>query len=255
MLDPSVYDGVRIERPEDIRPAARVFCEAVRALAGLNVAACHDISSREPMRDHTGEMLASGVFGNDHTDRWWLDTRLALTSPLAAGCRFTAEPFWCNANGIHARRSNPLLARIDLSDFARRAHARAAIVVPVHMAFGQVGAVSLFPSSDASDDLATIFADRADELAAYARRFVIDYVETAQSRVVGRLDAALRKREVECLRWAALGKTNEEIAIILGLSRATIRFHIRNASERLDAVNRDQTIFKAAQLGYLSSRG
>jgi len=204
------------------------------------------------MRDHAGEMLASGVFASGQTDRWWLDRQLALTSPLAAGCRFTAEPFWCNAREIHARRPNPLLEAIDLSDFNRRAHTPAAIVVPVHMAFGQVGAVSLLPDVGLGDDLSEVFDTWVDELAIYVRRFVIGYVETVQQRSVGMLDPALRKREVECLRWAALGKTNEEIAMIIGLSRATVRFHFRKASERLSAVNRDQTIFKAAQLGYLS---
>ena len=62
---------------------------------------------------------------------------------------------------------------------------------------------------------------------------------------------SLTKREVECLRWAAAGKMNEEIGIILGLQRTTVRFHIRSASVKLDAVNRDQTMFKAAQLGFL----
>ncbi|MDD1451359.1 helix-turn-helix transcriptional regulator [Sphingomonas sp. H160509] len=62
---------------------------------------------------------------------------------------------------------------------------------------------------------------------------------------------ALTKREVECLRWAGAGKTNDDIAIILGLKRTTIRFHIRSAAQKLDAVNRDQALFKAAQLGFL----
>ena len=39
--------------------------------------------------------------------------------------------------------------------------------------------------------------------------------------------------------------------MILGRSHATVRFHIQNAGEKLDAVNRSQTVFKAAQLGYI----
>jgi DNA-binding CsgD family transcriptional regulator len=68
-----------------------------------------------------------------------------------------------------------------------------------------------------------------------------------------RLPAASRlsKREVECLRWAAIGKTDFEISAIIERSRATVRFHIHNASIKLDAVNRSQTVFKAAQLGYI----
>ncbi|PNB42319.1 helix-turn-helix transcriptional regulator, partial [Pseudomonas sp. FW305-130] len=62
----------------------------------------------------------------------------------------------------------------------------------------------------------------------------------------------LSKREVECLRWAAIGKTDFEISMIIGRSRATVRFHIHNASTKLSAVNRSQTVFKAAQLGYIT---
>ena len=55
------------------------------------------------------------------------------------------------------------------------------------------------------------------------------------------------------MRWAAAGKTNDEIAMIVDLKRTTIRFHIRSAAQKLDAVNRDQALFKAAQLGFLGT--
>jgi DNA-binding CsgD family transcriptional regulator len=58
---------------------------------------------------------------------------------------------------------------------------------------------------------------------------------------------------VECLRWAAMGKTDIEISMIIKRSRATVRFHIHNASMKLDAVNRSQAVFKATQLGYISN--
>ena len=64
-------------------------------------------------------------------------------------------------------------------------------------------------------------------------------------------DVRLSKRENECLRWAAVGKTDSEIALILSRSCATIRFHIHNAALKLNAVNRSQAVFKAGQLGYL----
>lgn len=42
--------------------------------------------------------------------------------------------------------------------------------------------------------------------------------------------------------------------MILERSRATVRFHIRNATQKLDAVNKSQAVFKATQLGYLSAK-
>jgi DNA-binding CsgD family transcriptional regulator len=49
-----------------------------------------------------------------------------------------------------------------------------------------------------------------------------------------------------------LGKTDHEISLILERSRATVRFHIHNATTKLDAVNKSQAVFKATQLGYIS---
>lgn len=86
-----------------------------------------------------------------------------------------------------------------------------------------------------------------------ARIFVSSYVKITERRTAQVANVTLTKREVKCLRWAAAGKTNDEIAMILGLKRTTIRFHIRTAAQKLDAVNRDQTLFKAAQLGFLAT--
>ena len=108
----------------------------------------------------------------------------------------------------------------------------------------------LSPEPEAND-LSDAYACAADALAVLARAFVQSYVKVTARARAGLGSISLTKREVECLRWAAAGKTNEEIGIILGLQRTTVRFHIRSASVKLDAVNRDQTMFKAAQLGFL----
>lgn len=59
----------------------------------------------------------------------------------------------------------------------------------------------------------------------------------------------LSRREEECLRLAAQGKTSEDIAIILGLSCETVRSHVKRAILRLDATNRAHAVAKAIQLG------
>jgi DNA-binding CsgD family transcriptional regulator len=81
----------------------------------------------------------------------------------------------------------------------------------------------------------------------------MSYAVATQRRNALTTGIMLSKREVECLRWAAAGKTNDEIATILGLKRTTIRFHTGRAAAKLDAVNRDQALYRAAQLGFLST--
>jgi DNA-binding CsgD family transcriptional regulator len=246
--------AVRIDRPDGIRPAAEALRDAAAELAGLRVAVTHSIAASEPMKDSSSAVLASEVFGFSGDDaHWWRFPQLALTSPLPMACRFESEPFWCNAQGIRTRSANLLLAGLDLSNFRERALTSAAIVAPIHLPFGQIAAASFLSPDPAIEDLSEAFDAHGEALALLARVFVASYVKVTERRPASIATVTLSKREVECLRWAAAGKTNEEIAIILGLKRTTIRFHIRLAAQKLDAVNRDQALFKAAQLGFLAT--
>ena len=58
----------------------------------------------------------------------------------------------------------------------------------------------------------------------------------------------LSSREVECLRWAAAGKSSDEIAIILGISVYTVSSYFKSATRKLQAVNRMQAIAIALRL-------
>ena len=65
------------------------------------------------------------------------------------------------------------------------------------------------------------------------------------------IDKALNEREVETLTWAAKGKTSAEIAIILGLAKRTVDFHIDNAREKLGVATRIEAAIKAAKGGLI----
>lgn len=55
----------------------------------------------------------------------------------------------------------------------------------------------------------------------------------------------LSPREKDCLHWVAMGKTTEEIGMIMGLSQHTVNFHLRNACKKLNASNRYAAIANA----------
>ncbi|RYG64598.1 LuxR family transcriptional regulator [bacterium] len=63
--------------------------------------------------------------------------------------------------------------------------------------------------------------------------------------------AALAPREIDCLRWSAAGKTSGEIAAILGVSENTVNSYLAAAAQKLNAVNRVQTVAQAIRLGLL----
>jgi len=247
-------NAVRITDINDVRRAAEALAAIALSMGEMRVAPAHDIADRRTPVDAEGAILARDVFGWDMNDErvWWKNSRIALDSPLTTACRFESEPFWANADGFRARQPNPYLDAIDLANFEQRAMTRAAIVVPVHLPFGQIGAVSFNPIDRGKTDLTEEFERYGDAFGIYGRTFIASYVHATGS--IQRLPpgSRLSKREVECLRWAAIGKTDLEISMIMHRSRATVRFHIHNASIKLDAVNRSQTVFKAAQLGYIS---
>jgi DNA-binding CsgD family transcriptional regulator len=250
-ITPTMIDSVRIATADDVTRAALAL-RALADAAGMRVAPAHNIALKQPMLDEAGEPLATSVFGwSDCKVAWWKSPRLALDSPIPAACRYEAEPFWVNAEGFRTHQPNHFLTAIDLSNFAQRALTQAAIVAPVHLPFGQIGAVSFNPIDEEVTDLAQPFAEWSDLFGLAARTFVGSYVRVACRAQRLPAGSRLSKREVECLKWAAIGKTDQEISMIMARSRATVRFHIHNASIKLDAVNRSQTVFKAAQLGYI----
>lgn len=64
---------------------------------------------------------------------------------------------------------------------------------------------------------------------------------------------ALSEREIDCMRWAAAGKTSWETAIILGISERTVNFHLRNACCKLQAPNRRAAVAVALYKGILTA--
>ena len=55
----------------------------------------------------------------------------------------------------------------------------------------------------------------------------------------------LTNRERECLTWVGLGKTDWEIGKILSISKRTVRYHIENAVNKLEASSRLQAVIMA----------
>ena len=247
-------DSVTITSPAEIRPAAEAIHEIAQSYK-FRIAASADISSKAHMVDADGEILNKEVFGwVAEGERWWEDTRLALSSPLPRACRYESEPMWCNAEGFHGHWKNEYLDEIDLKDYYNQTTgAHCGILIPVHLPFGQIAAVSFSPIDYSITDLSEPYRLYSDFLGIVTARFITGYVLAMREKHRMPANCILSKREAECLHWAAIGKTDKEISMILSLSHATIRYHVNRAGTKLNSVNRGQTIFKAGQLGYLGA--
>ena len=64
---------------------------------------------------------------------------------------------------------------------------------------------------------------------------------------------SLTRREIECLRWVAVGRSDPQIGMILGLSPNTVHAHVEAAKTKLDANSRAQLVLRAVMAGILRS--
>lgn len=160
--------------------------------------------------------------------------------PVICHLQHARLPFtWDEAYAQCPEADNVKLIRGEASEFELlRGH-----VVPVPTLDGSVAAIS--------------FGGCEPECSKEAK----DALTFAASYAVGRLlhaprvslDAEVRMtpREVDCLIWAAEGKSDWDIAIILGISRSTVLKHIRSARDKLDAVNRTHAVVKAMRRRFI----
>lgn len=72
-----------------------------------------------------------------------------------------------------------------------------------------------------------------------------DHKKEVQSLVV------LTPREIDCLKWAARGKTDGEIAEILSIARWTVVTYLQNAKIKLGCSNRTSAVAVAMSLGII----
>ncbi|MFZ0663841.1 MAG: response regulator transcription factor [Acidobacteriaceae bacterium] len=79
------------------------------------------------------------------------------------------------------------------------------------------------------------------------RRFLPPPVKQALASRTPNSDLSSRERQV--LRLLAVGKTNKEIAVELGITEATVKCHVSVILLRLDASDRTQAVVLALQRG------
>ena len=226
--------------------------QAAGDAAGLPfIAAQADLGDPEPMSDEAGRPYAETAFRwIDPAHAYWRDRKLALQVPFLTAARLVAEPFFYSAGRLGTWRNSSLLDGVDCRVVAKTFTGEA-IVAPVHLPRGIVGAVVWCAREVVG--VADAFAAHAEHMQAVALRLVATHNEARGRPRNATIPQKLTRREVQCLRWAAAGKTDSEIGIILDLSHSTVRFHLRNAAAKLGATGRAQSIQLAAGLGFVGA--
>ena len=173
---------------------------------------------------------------------WFDENRLGIIDPVHRASQRTSAGFhWRDISGDSS------LAQHDRLVFARaRRHGIGeGLTIPAHVPGDAHGSCSFAWARGRTPGPGALFF--AQSIANFA-------FETAR-RLHGPGDIArprLTERQRECLLWAARGKTDWEIAHIMGLRHFTVVEHIRNARLRYNAATRGVLIVRALFDGTLS---
>lgn len=67
--------------------------------------------------------------------------------------------------------------------------------------------------------------------------------------LLAQAEPKLSQRELECLKWAAVGKSSWEIGEILSIAETTATFHMKNVVRKMKVANRTHAIALGVALG------
>jgi DNA-binding CsgD family transcriptional regulator len=184
----------------------------------------------------------------------WERNRLNLISPIANVCRYSTKPFVWRSGGIIAMTPLAGDTRQKHWHLTPERHIAGGITLPVHLPLGRVGSMTWVAREEERP-----FEDILQEYSTPLRLATLLFMDIAyeqrpdsgEAPGAAAADMGLSEREVECLSWVALGKTDAEIATIIERSVPTVRFHLENAMKKLNVHNRTQAAALAAQTGIL----
>lgn len=176
---------------------------------------------------------------------YYVRQRYEAIDPVIECARRSNEPFrWGRSFGcdMHTRSQRRLL------DEAAEFGICSGFTIPIHDRRGGVAALTFAASEDR---VALLRMDdryhRAFQLIATCFHI---HVRRTHSDVLLVDGVQLTRRELECLQWAAKGKSAWEIGSILGIKRRTVAFHLDNTRQKLGV----RTIAQAVVLLASSNR-
>lgn len=224
-----------IRSEEDIR---RVIAQVADAygfrgflMFGVPDTECNSLSANALMTNYPSAFLQ----GYDSAG-------LISGSPVIQRLRRSTIPFTYDAHQLARRRADGK-GEAAVCVF-EQANMPRGLYLPVHDAGGHRAAIAF------GGDRPVVSGDELQELNLWAGVLYSKYLEVRDRDRRGA--ASLSRREVECLRWAAAGKTTSEMAKILALSEYTVNHYLNRATRKLDSVNRVQTVAKAVRAGLIN---
>jgi DNA-binding CsgD family transcriptional regulator len=230
---------------------AREIAERGRRIGLPLIATCADISSARPVTLSSGVPVSALFEFAREAPNYWRQGDLALQNAIVTIVRWTAEPFYYDNGSIGGWRELRIEPELELLQ-PHRTSICASIAAPIHLPGNVVGAV-VWGTDQPGLDVRAVFDRHAADLYILALRFISACNSSSRGQPSIR-SVRLTRREIQCVKLAAAGKTDEEIGTILDLAVPTVRFHLKKAGDKLGESGRLRTVQHAAALGFVSMR-
>ncbi|MTH96914.1 LuxR family transcriptional regulator [Roseibium sp. RKSG952] len=194
-----------------------------------------------------GSLKAPYVLANSWSREWtekYLREAFILDDPLVAKAGRVSIPFF-----YRDALDNPAISDRGrkIVEEARKYFPVDGAFVPFYGPYGLEGCMSLGGDTAHISD-GDLKALHVAGLYAY-RHFLVLLQNGIDRSEAGNV---LTKRETECLKWSAAGKTSTDIAEVLGISRHTADWYLKEATRKLGASNRTHAVAIAFRLGLVA---
>lgn len=243
----------QLSQQTSLTGAALLLAESASAL-GWDLAAFHfDIEQLIPPRGN-GEFIGVTMGWPAECINGWVNLGMGRYCPVSQQCGRASDSFvWgCDPASAEWGGHNLLPEQRRVLDHYGKYFA-GGVTVPVHRPGGKTGFVSWCMRD--RDAIQRTYSETYSATYLISLAFILhaDFLAISRkSAITGMNVNALSPREIECLSWAARGKTEEEVGTIIRRSHETARFHLRNAALKLNASNRTHAVAIACSRGLIT---
>lgn len=206
---------------------------------------CYSLITEHPS---LGLEAGHGVVRNYAED--WMAHYIAegyeAIDPVPKHCFATNRPFtWTEVTKLKGLTKKAQT----VMDEAREAGLYDGVAVPIHGVKGELSGIGMASSTRG----VALNPDMLCKIQALCLQFHLAYIgkEQQERQSCEKAGTVLTAREKEILLWAAEGKSDPVIADILGISYSTVRFHLNNIYQKLDANERTFAVVKAIRCGLI----
>jgi LuxR family transcriptional regulator, quorum-sensing system regulator LasR len=129
---------------------------------------------------------------------------------------------------------------------------KSGVTLPIHGARGELGIVCFVSDTRPDQHFHNDAHRNLPELSCF-RDFILESSLKFMKLSSGaEKPISVTKRELECLKWSAAGKSSWEIGQILHCTEATINFHFGNIRRKFDTNSRQQAVIMAINIGLIN---